>query len=274
MHSKYSHESTTLKSAIERLRTGISILRAANIETERVLEIASSIRGLSRPLFHLKYVWLYSTAMTKVLASNEEKGRFLWNVPALAALCRPIQEAFISLYYFAVEQIDEEESAFRDLLWNRHTAFKRFDLLKRYATLNALAAAELPEAEKAFHLIDTKLRSHSHWSTLDKASESRLKNPENYISKSTNQIWSHAGLPEEMYDAVFRLLSQFSHVTPYAMASLLGHQADTEEGAENMNVPINLALMCLCRSLSLIGSKSDEFDALLDPSFKKFMQSW
>lgn len=274
MHSQGTNESASLQPATERLRTGVNLLRAANIEAARALEIASRMKALSRPLFHLKYVWLYSTAMTQVLTPDPEKERLLWNVPALAALCRPIQEAFVSLYYFAIEQVSEEESMFRDLLWNRHTLFKRYDLLKRYAAQNTFAAAEVPEAEREFQLIDEKLRSHPHWATLDKASASQLKNPEHYIAQSTNQIWSHAGLPEEMYDAVFRLLSQFSHVTPYAMVSLLGHQADTEEGAENMNVPINLALMCLCRSLSLIGSISDEFDTFLDPGFKKFMKNW
>lgn len=274
MHSIDTNEPASLQPATERLKTGINLLRAANAEASRTLEIASRVKDLSRPLFHLKYVWLYSRAMTQVLTPDPEKGQLLWNVPALAALCRPIQEAFVSLYYFAIEQVNKEESAFRDLLWNRHAVFKRLDLIRRYSAQNALAAAELPEAEKAFQQIDEKVRSHPHWASLDKDSANRLKNPENYISQSTNQIWSHAGLPEEMYDAVFRLLSQFSHVTPYAMVSLLGHHADSEEGAENMNVPINLALMCLCRSLSLIGSINDEFDAILDPGFKKFMQNW
>jgi len=228
---------------------------------------------VGRAVPYLGLLWLYASAMVDLLQAKRPDGRVLWNAPALTALCRPLQDAFIALYYFGIEVPAAEEAEFRELLLERHAAFKRRDLLERSDQSVPKIRSELADASKHYDAVQEKFAAHPFLGKLSGGVVNDLMaRPEKFIAEPLHEVWARAGMSGEQYDVLFRYLSQYTHATPYAVAQLAYHQADHEDGAANMNVPIGLAITCTIVALKHIGTLHEDLDALLPEAFHKFMK--
>jgi hypothetical protein len=262
--------------ALERLGRDIPLLHGAVSGLESILRRAEELddEGVKAALPFLGLVWLYSSAIRDLLHAKRQDGSLLWNAPALAALARPLQDALLSLVYFAIEKPDAEEAEFRQLLLSRHVAYKRWDLLRRADQTNEAIARECASATTEWEAVNEVVLVHPYMRRLPTEAAKRLaKNGDHYILDPLDAVWQRAGLPHELYDVTFRYLSQYAHATPYAVANLRFHQADHEDGAVNMAVPTQLAVMCVVKALDYAGDLHPELHALLPPAFHEFVGS-
>lgn len=232
-------DSDPISPALERLQPDIKVLNGGVSGLEMLLIKAEGLEDerVQRTVPYLGLVWLYSTAMRDLLHAKREDGRILWNAPALAVLCRALQDAFLSLYYFSIESPAPDEAQFRTMLLARHQAFKRWDLLRRSDPSNPEIAQELDQSKRDYDEVNHFLIEHPFVAQLPSnvAADIRGK-PERFIADPLHEVWERAGMPRELYDVTFRYLSQYTHATPYAVSSLRFHQADHEDGAVNMTV--------------------------------------
>lgn len=260
--------------ALDRLGSNINLLNGSVSGLELVVRRAEKLddEGVVRALPFLGLIWLYATAMKDLLHAKREDGSMLWNAPALAALCRPLQEAFLSMVYFAIEKPPTDEAEFRHLLLARHTAYKRWDLLRRSDQGNEILARECASALAEWKSANKAVLGHPFFGKLTpKAANYIAKDGDNYIPDPLDTVWERAGMSHELYGVTFRYLSQYAHATPYALGSLRYHQADTENGAVNMTIPVGLALACVTKALHYAGDLHPEIEALLPRVFHEFM---
>lgn len=259
--------------ALERLRPDTALLHGGVSGLEIILRRAEGLddEGVRRALPFLQLVWLYATAIRDLLHAKRHDGSVLWNAPALAALARPLLDAFLALFYFAVEKPSVEEDEFRQLLLRRHSAYKRWDLLRRADQTNDAIARECASAHAEWEAITQDVLGHPFMQKLPLKTRNEAKNGERYILDPLDAVWKRAGLPHQLYDVTFRYLSQYAHATPYAAANLRHHKADHEDGAVNMTVPTQLAVVCVTMSLSYAGDLHPDLSALLPPAFDGFM---
>lgn len=223
--------------ALDRLGSNINLLNGTVSGLELVVRRAEKLgdEGVVRALPFLGLIWLYATAMKDLLHTKREDGSMLWNAPALAALCRPLQDAFLSMVYFAIEKPPTDEAEFRQLLLARHAAYKRWDLLRRADQGNEILAGECASALADWEDANEAVLGHPFFEKLTpKAANNIAKDGDKYILDPLDTVWERAGMSHELYDVTFRYLSQYAHATPYALGSLRYHQADTENGAVNM----------------------------------------
>lgn len=259
--------------ALDRLGPNIALLRGAVSGLELVLRRAEEIEdeSVKAALPFLGLIWLYSAAMRDILDARREDGTMLWNAPALAVLTRPLQEAFLSMVYFVIEKPSPVEAEFRQLLLSRHVAYKRWDLLKRADHSNKDIAEECGAAFADWNAANQFVLNHPHMKTVAPGVSKRItKDGDCYIADPLDAVWARAGLPHELYDVLFRYLSQYAHATPYAVANLRFHQADHEDGAVNMAVPTQLATVCIVHALSYAASIHPELDKLIPAAFREF----
>lgn len=261
--------------ALERLERDIPLLRGAVSGLESILHCAEELddEGVKSALPFLGLIWLYSSAIGDLLHAKRQDGFLLWNAPALAALARPLQDALLALVYFAIEKPPAEEAEFRQLLLSRHVAYKRWDLLRRADQTNEAIARECASATAEWDAVHQVVLHHAHMRKLAPGTAKRVaKDGDCYILDPLDAVWERAGLPHELYAVTFRYLSQYAHATPYAVANLRFHQADHEDGAVNMTVPTQLAIVCVVKALGYAGNLHSELHALLPPAFHEFIK--
>lgn len=266
--------SDPISSAIDRLGENSRLLNGAVSGLELMLLHAEKLdqEDVGKAAPFLSLIWLYGSAVRDLLDAKREDGTRLWNAPALASLCRPLQEAFLSLFYFVVEKPDANEAEFRQLLLSRHVAYKRWDLLRRSDQSNPSIARECASALVEWEEAQQIFCRHPHMKLLAPEVAKRLvKDGDQYIPDSLDEIWERAGLPQDLYRFTFRYLSQYAHATPYAMASLNSHSAGYESGAIRMLIPIGLALACIVKAIQIASKLHPSLDALLPPAFREFM---
>lgn len=269
-----------MKSAIERFASNTSLIHESVCTLELILRKAKDLEraeqlnmdSVKSAFPFLSLIWLYSTAVRDVLHAKREDGHTLWNSPAIAALARPTMDAFLSLLYFAIEHTSAEEYEFRQLLLNRHTVYKRWDMLQRGDQSNEGISGEHVGAEADWKKANAAVLEHPQMNILAPIVRNRVaSNGDYYRPEADNVLWERAGLPRDLYEVSFRYLSQYAHATPYAAASLKSHQADHEDGAVNMNIPAVLVLTCLVESLDYAGTLHPDLHALLPTAFYKFV---
>lgn len=260
--------------ALKRLPESINLLHGVVSGLEVMLTKAEQIKDdrVQLTLPYLGIVWLYATAIRDLLYARRNDGRLLWNAPALAALCRPLQESFLSFYYFAIETPASDDGEFRRLLLARHATFKRWDLLHRSASGNPEIVRELGQAKQDYDSSQKNLVEHPFMAQLPANIAVDICNkPERFIAAPLSEVWERAGMPPELYGVMFRYFSQYVHATPYAIANLRYHRADHEDGAVNMNVPVGFAITCITMVLKHMGELNQELGAALPPVFNEFM---
>jgi hypothetical protein len=259
--------------AAERLPQNIKRLSQAVDALEQLLQRAETLKepSIERALPFIGLFLLYASGMRDLLNSRRRDGRMLWNAPALAALCRPLQDSFLGFFYFGVEQVSDDEASFRDLLLRRHHNFKRADLLTRADQTVPEIAAELVVAREEAEVIQQRLIAHPFFATLPPEIASEVKGKrDRFIFEPLQDTWQRAGLPPELYEVIFRYLSQWVHATPYALGQMPYHRADHENGAVNMNIPVGLALSCTCLVLDRTARLAAPLEELLPKGFRKF----
>lgn len=260
--------------ALERLEKDIRLLHGATAGLELMLRRAEELdqESIKNALPFVELIWLYGSGIRDLLNAKRPDGTMLWNAPALASLCRPLQEAFLSLVYFAIETPGAEEAEFRRMLLGRHAIYKRWDLLRRADQSNKSISQECASAYTEWESIQHEVCSHSFMKKLPTEMARKVsKDGDHYFLSPLDEIWERAGLPKELYGVTFRYLSQYAHATPYAVANLKFHQAGHENGAVNMTVPIGLALTCITLTIQLFSQLHFVLDALVPAAFRKYM---
>ena len=260
--------------ALERLEKDIKLLHGATSGLELMLRRAEELdqESIKNALPFVGLIWLYGSAIRDLLNAKRSDGTMLWNAPALASLCRPLQEAFLSLVYFAIETPEAEEAEFRRMLLGRHAIYKRWDLLRRADQSNKAIAQECASAFTEWEAIQHEVRNHSFMKKLPtEIAKKVIKDGDYYFLSPLDEIWERAGLPKDLYGVTFRYLSQYAHATPYAVANLKFHKAGHENGAVNMTIPIGLALACITLTIQLASQLHPELDALVPAAFREYM---
>lgn len=263
-----------ISSALDRLEGNIKLLNGAISGLELILRRAEELdqEDVKAALPFLCFIWLYGSAIRDLLEAKRQDGTMLWNAPALASLCRPLQEAFLSLVYFVIEKPEPEEAEFRQLLLSRHVIYKRWDLLRRADQSNETIVRECASAFMEWETAQRVVRDHIYMEKLPTDTAKRIaKDGDHYIHCSLDEIWERAGLPHDLYGVIFRYLSQYAHATPFAVANLNFHQAGHENGAVNMMIPIGLAITCIAQAIRIASQLHPSLDDVVPPAFREFM---
>lgn len=264
-----------MKSALQRLDENIRLLTGAVSGIEQMMSKAEMLSdpNIIRALPFVRLFWFYASGINDLSNARHHDGGTLWNVAALAALSRPLQESFLNFFYFAVERPPAPELEFRQLLVQRHVCFKELDLLSRADVNVEIVARRHGEAKDTFEKAQAQVIGHPFFAQLPKEVRDKVQHkPDKCLFEPNQDIWSRAGMPSDFYEVVFRYLSQWAHATPYAMSSLRFHRANDEDGAVNMNVPVGLAFTCSAKLLEHFGSLAPTLAELRPQSFEQFKQ--
>ena len=263
-----------MRDALKRLPQNIGLLSEGVDALEQLLRKAETLSEASvkRALPFIGLFWLYASGVRDLLIARRRDGRTLWNAPALAALCRPLVDSFVGFFYFGVEEVDESEAAFRELLLRRHNSFKRAQLLMKADQTVPAIATELSVANREAEEAQRQLIAHPVFVSLSPEKARDVKNTlDRFIFESLQDTWQRAGLPRDLYEVTFRYLSQWVHATPYALGQMKYHQADHEDGAVNMNIPVSLSLTCTCLVLDHASRLAPALEGLLPRGFREFV---
>ena len=152
----------------------------------------------------------------------------VFDLSSLCILTRGLIEAYLTLFYIAVQPVNDEEREFRLLWWNWHEINERIWSLDCIGSTNP----KLAIYKKRKSELNAKLSSHPAYSSLP----SRLKkefeqkeSPRDALLMPKVKIAEAAGIHTGQYRYIYKHCSEYAHAQPLAVSILLGLSTTSPE---------------------------------------------
>lgn len=261
-----------LKKLISNLSAFIDGLERLLMEAER-----SSLPLVQGAVPTLGHLWLHLVGFRSV-TQPDQRGRVCWNVPALCSAARSVLESFIVFYYFGIEQCSKGEAEFRSILWARQCAYKQAELLGIVEELGQIDPNRTAGDDLRLKLIDDQLQESGFYKSMAAENQKRLRKKDVFLAEPAHDIWDRALRSSSqgktfraMYGAIFRLLSQYSHVTPFAVQSLKDFTPNSE-CLHPMRIPIQCAFACTALAIDHLRLLDPSLASLVPDRYDEFMR--
>jgi hypothetical protein len=189
----------------------------------------------------------------------------LWDISSIASLTRNIIEGYLSLYYFGIEKISEQEAELRFFLLQLHKNSEWYNIRK-----NEMDEAELKQFEDGIAWEKSRLRTHIFLSHLSPQEQKRvLDGREMYKTKSDFE--ENLSVCKDL-KIHYRHLSNLVHTLP-----LSTERIDNERGRGLGTEPdINYCLICVMLARKYIAATVvdvvEKFKNELADRFKKELE--
>lgn len=174
-----------------------------------------------------------------------------WDVSSSCCLSRSVIEAFDTLAYVALEDVDETEREFRVLLWELHAEDRKLQSIH----LLSKEHPELAHTEARVSDLKHQLATNLFLKSLDPKRQKDLTGkkiePFHHRAPERNR---RAGVNHEFYMAAYILLSAHTHTHPMAIKQLRSFRAGTVESLRFMSLPSRYALAFLAKAI--LGMRS------------------
>ncbi len=152
----------------------------------------------------------------------------VFDLPSLCILTRGLIEAYLTLFYIAVQPVTDDEREFRLLWWNWHEINERILPLQCIGSTNP----KLEMYRKSKSELCSKLSNHPAYSSLPsklrKEFESN-KAPRDALLVQQSKIAEAAGIHPDQYRVVYKHCSEYAHAQPLAISVLLGLSTTSPE---------------------------------------------
>lgn len=150
----------------------------------------------------------------------------LLDLSSAASLCRNLIEAYYVLLYVSATPQDEEDCEFRQALWDYHTEFERYEMLR----VALPSSKTLPKAVALLAQCRTRLEKSPVFQRLSKGHQAKLLEGDSFKLSSSIELSRAAGISEKYYRAQYKYCSTFAHSSPYSISQMesLADAPDTE----------------------------------------------
>ena len=185
------------------------------------------------------YVKLLAHCVTlRSIAPDAERKREkeLWDLGSLSAIARCVIETYDALSYIAARNLQDQEKAFRVLLWELHDKNRRMSMLQFIGTYDDRFLS-MSAAEQQLH---EKVLVHPYFAHISKGVQKKIVNrnpPESYLS--IRQLCAASGVNYDYYTAATMQLSQYVHTHPFAVHQLFSFRGGSNDALELMGLPIH-----------------------------------
>lgn len=145
----------------------------------------------------------------------------VYDLSSLFILTRGLIEAYLTLFYIAVEPIADSKRDFRLLWWDWHEINERLWALERMGSTNA----KLDIYRKSKGELISKISTHPEYSLLPpglKKEFEKNKRPKEASFMTKAEIAETAGIHPNQFQVIYKLCSQYTHAQPLAVSVLLG----------------------------------------------------
>ena len=190
-----------------------------------------------------------------------------WDVCSIASLSRNLIEGYLSLSYFGIEKISDEEAELRFFIAQLHRNVEWYEI-KRLADPND---PELKEFEEGIATQKERIRSHAYLSSLTKAQRNKaLRGVEMYKTKADFE--NEQEVCKDLRRN-YRHLSNLVHPLPISIERI-----DDERGRGIGNDPdVNYCIICLMLARRFLAASTigiaDHFPGALASKFEKSLSS-
>jgi hypothetical protein len=158
----------------------------------------------------------------------------LWDISSIASLTRNIIEGYLSLYYFGLENISEEEAELRFILLQLHKNNEWYAIRK-----DEMLPIEISEFESVINDQKNKLKNHKFLPFLSASEQARVKQgKEMYVTKEKYE--SKLSVCKDLRK-IYRHLSNLVHPLPLSI-----ERTDNARGrGVGTNADVNYCLICV-----------------------------
>ena len=141
-------------------------------------------------------------------------GYKIYDISTQAILTRSLLESYLTLFYLSIENVPEDEKAFRKALWEYHDSAERVRIL---SLINPVSEKlTLLEKEKEERKKAVKNCSIYKGFELNRQKNLITKDRSKYLDNT--EISKRAGISAEYYKSIFKYLSNFTHCSPMGIA--------------------------------------------------------
>jgi len=199
-------------------------------------------------------------------ATNDKEFAIFFNL----SLFRNVIEATNNLYYYSLEEITEEESNFRLLLFYYHNELETLnmaELLSFETTIKEIDVKQIEE--KKYEILKDPI-----YLSLDKNLKKLIIDGKRYSHLTQTEIAKRRGIDFKYFRGLYKLLSGYTHSLPFAMDSIAVstvHNFSINFYASILNIVIYFLNSCLADILLRMGkfwdlhlSKSDESEIVYE----------
>ncbi len=144
------------------------------------------------------------------------KGLNIWDLSSAASLARNIIESYCVLYYIGRDKSSDTEHEFRELLWEYHDAFERYEMLR--TTLPS--SANISDIAALFEALKVLIQNSAYFNTLSAGYQKSLLDGKDFKIVSNVDICKHAGISERYYRSEYKYCSAFAHTAPFSISQL------------------------------------------------------
>jgi len=140
----------------------------------------------------------------------------LWDLSSVATLTRSLTETYHTFFYIAIEQINDDESNFRRLLWEYHDICQRFRILNK----NPVKSPRIPKIEKSKREHKERLINNTFFKTLSKNLRKKIKDGQKEIYLENIEISKRAGINPDYFSMPFIYCSNHVHTSGFSTSHL------------------------------------------------------
>ncbi len=195
------------------------------------------------------------------------------DLPSLCILARGIVEAYLTMFYVAVQPVAAAENEFRLLWWDWHEVNERLWSLDHIGS----NAKEIESYRKKQSELRLRIANHSCYSSLPKNLREDFvlqKPPKDAVLMSKAKIAVAAGLHPNQFRVVYKGLSEYAHAQPLAVAILLNLSATHRETGLHFQHTVRHATSYLLFSVRDFISVFPQGRDLTDEKFWRLVAVW
>jgi len=218
----------------------LSIASQGKAVNSRNLEVASWV--FAKLLLHAKAA--LDLAPKEPLGDLSQQNEF-WDISSMATLVRSEIDAYYTLFYIAIDDVEEEMRVFRWLLWDYHSEFRRLQKLELIkSTSNGLSNLKETIAE-----LKKKITNHPVYLRQNTSTKNKIAKGDLPRFATNTDISICAGIDPAYHKVVFMFLSSYVHAYPFSMNQLAVFRAGETESLRLVSTVLQYASVYLALSI-------------------------
>lgn len=200
--------------------------------TRSAFQLSEACAGRSVPDWTLEYgsylfakAAMHADAILKLapeITSSDTPQRL--DPSSIAVLARALVDTYLILWYVACDEVDEQEAAFRALLWQYHSEKARLSKLD----LIGSTSAKVEEIRRNVLRLKADLIADNHYKTLDNDRQRRVRQGREAWLLTNSEIAQRAGISVGLYKTNYKFLSAYIHSHPFSLSQIAGFYEDPE----------------------------------------------
>ncbi|SRR5258706_3329653 len=155
------------------------------------------------------------------------KGHLPWDLSSVATLTRNIIETYLTLFYLAVENVDQDERAFRELYWHFQEDSERYEMMQTALPGSQQISALLARLEEA----RGKVKKSAFFKALHAKRQAELMKARDCRIVGYSRLSEHAGISRQYHRAEYKYCSNFAHTSALSISQLDAFRAGAPEAA-------------------------------------------